>query len=776
MGQGAGSEIKPVRRIAAVLNALCALVALAVVGITAGLARLDPNDYKARLVGAVQDATGRTLTIGGELVLTKSLWPTLEATDISLSNLPGGTRPAMAHAERIEGQLSLLALLRHEIDVTRLTLTGPNILFEQVGGRPNWVFTSTQPAPAPASAATPGTPFALRIRAAHVRDGMVTWKLPARTKVVGIRALDFKRARENGPVEAQSTLVYSDNQPFALVVAADPTGGVMDPWRTRLHFTAFDTDAAATGTMDVAGHYDLRVEAEAGALEKLNALLPEMALPALRQVKLSAQIGNGKRPGDIPVIGPATLQFASADLRTLTPGLVLGATRASLPAAGGQAAVDSAGQYAGSAFHLAGSVGVPAQPDGKASVPFALKVETSPKAADGVLTLKGALALDTLRFAGLDASATLQTAALAGLRPVLGAGLPALTGVRFSGQVSVPAGAGTLRLRGVTLDTEQGDIAGDGSIDVAAAPVVTGTWRSGVLDLDAMLAAIGVDLSSPGASRATTGPMIPNAALPWAALRGPVVDLVADIGEMRFQGEVWHHVGATLKLKGGMLQAGPIGVAMPAGPRLMAALTVDARAAAAPVFVSLSAPAVPLALLGRYAGLPGPIVGTAAISTQLRARGQTMRELASTLEGPLSITAVDGRLSNRALIGLTSAALDGLGITVPPQGETTLTCFALAGSFAAGVGTFKTIALETTYLSLSGAGQVDLGRETVALKLQPMAQVAGSPVAVPVVVQGPFRNVSGKLDAGGLQQLGFLIDGIFGGDTSTACAAAGLKR
>ncbi len=755
------------RRAAAVLNAVCALVALGVVAVTAAVMLVDPNDYKGRLVEAVQDATGRTLTIGGELRLTRSLLPTLEATDISLSNLPGGTRADMAHAERIEGQLSLLALLRREIEITRLTLIGPNILFEQVGGTPNWVFDrAAVPSPAPASAAEASRPFELRILAAHVRNGMVTWKLPARTKVAGIRSLDFRRPTRSGPIEAQSTLVYGDNKPFALDVTADPTGGVMDPWRTRLHFAAFDTDATATGTMDVAGQYDLRVEGVAGALEKLNGLLPEMGLPALRQVKVSAQIGNGSRPGDIPVVGASTVQFASADLRDLVPGLVLGATRATLAAAGGQASVDSVGQYAGTGFHVTGGVGVPVHPDGKASVPVGLKLD----AADAALTLKGTLALDTLRFAGLDAAATLETEALAGLRPVLGSGVPALTGVRFSGQVAVPAGGGTVRLRGATLRTEQGDVAGDVSVEVGAVPVVTGTWRSGALDLDAVLGAFG--LSGAGAARAATGPVIPNTALPWAGLRGATLDVAGTVGEMRFQEQVWRDVAGAVSLKGGVLQAGPVSVAM-AGGRMQMGLTADARAGA--VSLSVAAPALPLAVVARYAGVPGPVVGNAAVNTQLRARGQTIRELASTLEGPFSITAVGGQFSNRALIGLTSAALDALGIRVPAEGETTLGCLGLAGSFAGGVGTFKTIALETTYLSLEGVGQVDLGRETVAFKLQPMAVVAGSPVSVPVVVQGPFRNVSGGLDAGGLQQLGFLLDGLFGGDTSKACAAAGLK-
>ncbi len=754
------------RRVAAILNALCAVVSVAVVAVTAALILLDPNDYKGRLVEAVQDATGRRLTIG-DLQLTKSLWPTLEASDISLSNLPGGSRPDMAHAERIEGQLSLLALLRHEIDITRLTLIGPNILFEQANGAPNWVFSSGT-SPAPGSVADPGTPFQLRIQRAHVRNGMVTWKLPARTKVVGIRSLDFKRDRENGPIEAHSTLVYADNQPFSLDITADPTGRVMDSWRTRLHLAAFDTDATASGPMDVAGHYDLKVDASSGALDKLNALLPEMRLPALRQLKLSAQIGNGKRPGDIPVLGPSTLHFASADLRDRVPGLVLGATRASLPAAGGQAAIDSSGQYAGTGFHLAGSAGVPTHPDGKVSVPVSLKVETVAKAA-GALTLKGTLALDTLQFAGLDAAATLQTDALAGLRPVLGASLPALTGVKFGGQLTIPANASALRLRGVTLQTEQGDIAGDGSIDVDATPVVTGTWRSGTLDLDAMLDAVGLSFGPAAAS--ASGPMIPNTPLPWTALRGPAVDVTATIGAMQFQQQTWRDVQIALSLKGGRLQAKPVSVAMP-GSRMQASLTADAGS----VNFTLAAPALPLALLARNFGVPGPMMGTAAVKAQLRAHGQTMRELASTLDGPVSIAAVDGQLTNKALIDMTAAALDGLGITVPPQGETKLTCLGLAGSFAGGVGTFKTIALETTYLSVAGAGQVDLGRETVAFKLQPMAQVAGSAVSVPVVVQGPFRNVSGTLDADGLDKLGFLIDGIFGGDTSTACAAAGLKR
>jgi uncharacterized protein involved in outer membrane biogenesis len=228
-----------------------------------------------------------------------------------------------------------------------------------------------------------------------------------------------------------------------------------------------------------------------------------------------------------------------------------------------------------------------------------------------------------------------------------------------------------------------------------------------------------------------------------------------------------------LRLKGGRLQVGPLKLAMPGGPAQFS-MTADGSAAAAPVSLSLQAAALPLALVARYAGLPGPVAGTAQVQAQLHAAGRSVRELATSLGGTFSIASVEGQFSNAALIKLTSAALEALGIAVPAQGQTRLICLGIAGAFAKGVGTFRTIALETSYLSLEGVGQVDLGRETVAFKLNPLAQVAGAPVAVPVVIEGPFRAIKGRLDATGLEQLGMLVDALFGGDKSSACVNAGL--
>ncbi|HEY0206716.1 MAG TPA: AsmA family protein, partial [Acetobacteraceae bacterium] len=500
--------------------AIAAAVVLPIAVIAAAAALLDPNGFKQTLAAAVQDKTGRTLSLNGPIRLSRSLWPTIEVNDVTLANLPGGTRPDMARAERIEAQLSLPALFRRRIEIAKLTLIGPNILFEQVGSQPNWVFDPPSRPSSPPSTA-PGTPFELRIRAAHVQDGMVTWRLPARTKVLGIRSLDLRHPADEGPLDVEAVMVYGDNQPFSLHASATPTAGIAGPWSTRLDLAAFDTAAAATGTMDVAGHYDLQVEAQSGALDHLNALLPEMQLPPLHQATLSARILNGPQPGDLPVIGPARLRFAGADLSRRLPGLKLAGTSVSLDQAGGPAVVSSSGLYAGQPFTATGAVGVPIHPDARGTLPVDIKIQVAPPGGkpapspgSASLAIKGTLGINKLGFDGLDAAATLRTPALAALRPVLTPALPALTAVALDGHVTVPANAASIRLKDASLRSDQGDIAGEATLGLAAAHSLQARLQSGTLDLDAALQAFGITPTLPSAPAGKTGPMIPDAPLP----------------------------------------------------------------------------------------------------------------------------------------------------------------------------------------------------------------------------------------------------------------------
>ena len=738
------------------------------------VAHIDLNRIKVPLIAAVQASTGRMLELRGDIRLSQVLPPVIEVDEVFLANLQGGSRPDMARAERVAVTLSLPALLQRRIEITQLTLTGPNILFEEVNGKANWRLDL--PAAADAAQAS-GSTFGLAIRNAVVRNGMVTWHLPARTKVLGIRNMEVRHHSDGGPVEFGGTFVYADNQPFRLTGSALPTAGLADPWTTRLDLSAFDTAASASGTMDTAGIYDMQVEATIGSLEKLNALLPEMRLPSVHKAALSTQLTNGRRPGDLPVIGATRLRFADADMGTWLPGLKLRAFDVSVDKPAGTAVIEGSGQYRNQVFDAKGTIGVPLHPDEAVSVPVDMALKAGPRngQASGNLGLNGRLALQALAFHGFNGAIALSTPALAALRPVSTPGLPGLTGVQLSSRVVLPADASSISFSAARLSSNQGDLAGEGSLGLGGAPRVTARLQSGALDLGAMTTAFGLDPAPPRLQHQPGGPSIPDTPLAWNVLRGPTLDVTASVGALTFMDETWRDVQLDLDLKNGLLERGALAVISEGSP-VSVSVTADARQDAVPVTLAIDAPALPLALVARYAGLPGPVAGSARVHARLQARGASLHRLAASLNGSVSLASVGGQISNAAFIQLTSASLSALGIKVPPQGATALHCLGVAAAFRNGLGRVTPIALETTYLSMDGEGEVDLQRETVSLALKPLATVSGSPVAVPVVVSGPFSNISGRLDATGLDKLGLLIDAWFGGDRSTACADAGLVQ
>src|SRR6516162_5111763 len=102
-------------RLRTILIALLVLVVVVLGGAAVFLMSFDFNQYKGLIARQVEQATGRTLTIKGNIALALSLTPTLVADDLSLANAPGGSRPEMVALKRLEVQLELLPLLSSHV-------------------------------------------------------------------------------------------------------------------------------------------------------------------------------------------------------------------------------------------------------------------------------------------------------------------------------------------------------------------------------------------------------------------------------------------------------------------------------------------------------------------------------------------------------------------------------------------------------------------------------------------------------------------------------------
>ncbi len=101
----------------------------------------DFNQYRDLISEKVREATGRELTIEGNLRLKPSFSPTVVLERIQLQNSPWGSSPTMFSAGEMELELALFPLLTGEARITRIVARNTKLTLEtNASGRGNWEF------------------------------------------------------------------------------------------------------------------------------------------------------------------------------------------------------------------------------------------------------------------------------------------------------------------------------------------------------------------------------------------------------------------------------------------------------------------------------------------------------------------------------------------------------------------------------------------------------------------------------------------------------------
>ena len=165
-------------RIWKILIAVVAVPVVVVVGGVVVLMSMDFNAYRGVIAEEAKGATGRDLTIAGDLDLEISLNPKLAVEGVTFANAPWGTRPQMMELKRLEAEVDLLPLLSGTVEVKRLVLVGLDVLAEtDKEGNGNWVFQAAAPAaPAETEPAGEGGPGVLPVvRLVHFEDVKITY-------------------------------------------------------------------------------------------------------------------------------------------------------------------------------------------------------------------------------------------------------------------------------------------------------------------------------------------------------------------------------------------------------------------------------------------------------------------------------------------------------------------------------------------------------------------------------------------------------------------------
>lgn len=119
------------------LIALGVFVALVVAVVAYVAATFNPNDYKPQLIQLVQDKTGRTLAIPGEIRLT--FFPRIGAELGQISLSEPRSPQVFAAAEQLRVSVALLPLLKKDVRVDRVLIDGLDVkLVRDARGRFNF--------------------------------------------------------------------------------------------------------------------------------------------------------------------------------------------------------------------------------------------------------------------------------------------------------------------------------------------------------------------------------------------------------------------------------------------------------------------------------------------------------------------------------------------------------------------------------------------------------------------------------------------------------------
>ncbi|MEM6490284.1 MAG: AsmA family protein [Pseudomonadota bacterium] len=283
------------------IGAVFALLIAAVVAIPFFVSEQDVVD---RLRAEVRAATGRDLTIGGDIGF--SVFPEVAVTveGVAFADAPWTGRVAMFEADRLAIGVALLPAISGDIQIKRFILDRPVVTLETAAdGRTNWSFESAAPttpsAAAPAESGGAGASFLqdLSLGDVALNDGRVTViDRGAQTEEV-FETIDIALSLPglDAPFAAEGAATWrGEALSFSLETGAPR--GLLDGARTPAEITlsgdpmelSFDGGVTLGDAPQVNGAIDLAIPSLRGLVGWASAPLPDDLAPgALGPVSIS---------------------------------------------------------------------------------------------------------------------------------------------------------------------------------------------------------------------------------------------------------------------------------------------------------------------------------------------------------------------------------------------------------------------------------------------------------------------------------------------------------
>lgn len=685
------------KRLITVLSGIGVLVVALLVAAVAVLTSMDFNQYRGLITEQVRAATGRDLTIAGNLKLEISLAPAIAVEGATFANAPWGSRPAMATVRKLAAEVQLLPLMTGDIRINRVVLDGLDLLLESdAEGRGNWELATT-------SAAKGEGPSRLPVvKKVHLNDVKMTYRdgRSGATETAHLDSLAMAADSFESPMDVRLKGRHN-NTPFEVSGQLGPVAALIDggkPYPVKIA-------ASAVGlTLDVSG------------------VIAEPRLAKGLDIKIAVK--GGEVATTLAALKPFVPVFRDRNMPPIGP-------------------LDAKARLTGSADRLA--VG-----------DLALSVG---QAQQGLFGLQGRIA-DLAGAKGIDVAVSIDAQNVQPLGGIAGVALPKVPPLRVAARFKdTPEGYGIEGLSAkVGASDISGSVTV--GLAGKPRPTVTAALSSNVIDLKELLppAPAAKPVSKP--TTRPDKRVFSDDPLPLESLQAVDADLSAKIARfVLLNGVVLGNVEAKASLRNGKLAVQPASVAV-GGGRVEATMSLDGTQPAAILALRAEGRGIDWGRLLNEMQVTDVVQGSKAeTKIDLRGRGRSLRQIMAGLNGEAQVVLGPGRIRNKALERLGAdvvlQVVEALNPFAKSDEFSELKCGVARLIVKDGVANSANgIALETGKVNVVGSGSVNLKTEAIDVAFKPEARQGlglslGDTVAGLVRVSGTLGEPQIGLDQSG---------------------------
>ena len=399
-----------------------------------------------------------------------------------------------------------------------------------------------------------------------------------------------------------------------------------------------------------------------------------------------------------------------------------------------------------------------ARPD----APYPLELALATR--ETTLQVKGTAARP-LGFTGLDVDVALKGPDLAQLGEILQLPLPTTPPYDLAGKVTHQAEHQRWNLIALDGTVGDSDLEGDVSFELSGErPTLVAKLRSDKVDFDDLGVLVGApadteagETASPAQEREAAAAEASEYVLPDAPFNVP--ELRAIDARVSFEGKSiqakklpLENMALEFTLEDGRLRFEPLRFGLGDG-EFEAVMNLDSGSGVLDGEFDLTLQRVKLnQLLARFdievadIELEQEGAGTFGGRAELRAKGKSIHELAASADGQVAVVMDGGRINALIVeaIGLDiGEALSLLASDTEGEQSTMVPLQCLVGQFKVESGVMKTeaLVLRTSDSTVTGAGEIDLGKERLAMELLAHPQDASALTAsTPVRIEGTFKK------------------------------------